>query len=176
MSEYDRIETRRYRVHYILSGGGDTPEQFKLYEAFEQALKESEESGNIQRFPLFRRTFELAGFSFPTGTSVALSDADSHLWIRHYAHTLDGLESRFSITPVKGGPDHDWTFTIAGGLYGIKGNDGKQLYSGFIAICYGRSNFRLDLPFSQTITIVSLSVLAIGATVRWFYCHHANPA
>jgi hypothetical protein len=99
-SEFGNTETRRYLVHQILLSGGNSPEQLRLYEAYQQALKESKESSDLQKFPLFRRTFELAGISFPAGTAVALSPADGHLWVRHHPETLNELEARFSMTPA----------------------------------------------------------------------------
>jgi hypothetical protein len=99
-SEPDSTETRRYLVHDIFLSGGSTREQSKLYEAYRQALRECKESGDVQKFPTFKRAFELVGVLFPEGTAVALSPADSHLWIRHYPKTLDELEARFSMSPA----------------------------------------------------------------------------
>lgn len=92
----DEFQGRCYRPHEIFLFGGSSPEQRRLFDAFNESIQQ--EPRNTSQH--YKRAFEKCGVIFPEESHVHFSVTTSHLIIRHKSSVLDQLEARFALTPA----------------------------------------------------------------------------
>jgi hypothetical protein len=92
----DEFQTRQYLPREIFTFGGTSPEQRRLFDAYNEAIQQLPRNTSQQ----FKRAFEKCGVLFPEESHVYFSVTSSHLFIRHKSSVLDQLEARFALTPA----------------------------------------------------------------------------